>query len=175
MSRLRFDLLVLLLILTITATAQSIREGIKESNFNVVKATDFDFAGVWQANRFEVIYDTAQEKIVLFEFRDSIPNIVFVRLTGIEDIKAYDIEPLDKRTDLPYIRIGLIDSSFLCIGSARDSSYSFNADLQLYGIDAVQFNEDVPESNLFFNRDYKATEDLNIFWEFIRQYPNSHK
>lgn len=169
MSRLRFDLLVLLLILTITATAQSIREGIKESNFNVVKATDFDFAGVWQANRFEVVYDTVKEKVVLFEFRDSIPNIVFFRLTGIEDIKVYDIEPLENRTGFPHARIGLIDGSFICIGSARDSSYSFNADLQLYGLDAVQFNVDVPESNLFFDRDYKSTEDLNIFWEFIRQ------
>ena len=174
MTKLRFNLLVLLSILTITLSAQSIREGIKESNFNVIKAVDFDFAGVWQANRFEAIYDAAQEKIVLFEFRDSIPNIVFVRLTGIEDIKAYDIEPLDNRTDFHFVRIGLIDSSFICIGSARDSSYSFNADLQLYGTDAVQFNEDVPESDLFFNRDYKATEDLNIFWEFIRVYPNRH-
>lgn len=166
-------LLIMLLTSPLLAFGQSIRNGVDESNFNIIAANEFDFAGVWQANRFEVVYDTAQEKIVLFEFRDSIPNIVFVRLTGIEDIKAYDIEPLEKRTDFPHVRIGLVDSSFICIGSARDSSYSFNADLQLYGIDAVQFNEDVPESNLFFNRDYKATEDLNIFWEFIRLYPNS--
>ena len=171
MPKLRFNLLILLSVLSSILSAQSIREGVNESYFNTATASDFDFAGVWQANRFEVIYDTAQGKIVLFEFRDSIPNIVFVRLTGIEDVKAYDIEPLGNRTDFPYARIGLIDSSFICIGSARDSSYSFNADLQLYGTDAVQFNEDVPESNLFFNRDYKATEDLNIFWELIRIYP----
>jgi len=151
--------------------AQSVRYGIYESNFGVVSANDFDFAGVWQANRFEVVYDTAQGKVVLFQFRDSIPNMVFIRLTGIEDIKAYDIEPLDKSTSFPFARIGLIDSSFICVGSAKDSSYSFNADLQLYGLDAVQFNEDVPESNQFFGREYKATEDLNIFWELIRIYP----
>ena len=165
-------ILSLIFLCSITiSSAQSIREGINEANFNVVRAENFDFAGVWQANRFEVVYDTAQKKIVLFEFRDSIPNIVFVRLTGIEDIKAYDIEPLGNTANFPYTRIGLIDSSFICIGSARDSSYSFNADLQLYGLDAVQFNEDVPESNLFFDRNYKATEDLNIFWELIRIYP----
>ena len=171
MFTLRLKLLFLLSVLSITLSAQSIRDGINEANFNVVNAEDFDFAGIWQANRFEVVYDTAQKKIVLFEFRDSIPNIVFVRLTGIEDIKAYDIEPLLKSTSFPFARIGLIDSSFICIGSARDSSYSFNADLQLYGLDAVQFNEDVPESNLYFGRDYKSTEDLNIFWELIRIYP----
>ena len=171
MPKLRLNLLVLLSVVSITLSAQSIREGVNEANFNVVSAEDFDFAGVWQANRFEVVYDTAQKKIVLFEFRDSIPNMVFVRLTGIEDIKAYDIEPLDKGTGFPYVRIGLIDSSFICIGSARDSSYSFNADLQLYGLDAVQFNEDVPESNRFFGHDYEKSEDLNVFWEIIRTYP----
>lgn len=169
MPKLKLNVIVPLLTLSISLSAQSIREGINEANFNIVNAEDFDFAGVWQANRFEVVYDTVQKKVVLFEFRDSIPNIVFVRLTGIEDIKVYDIEPLENRTGFPYARIGLIDGSFKCIGSARDSSYSFNADLQLYGLDAVQFNEDVPESNLFFDRDYKSTEDLNVFWEFIRQ------
>lgn len=166
--------LIFLCSLTISS-AQSIREEINEADFNVVRAENFDFAGVWQANRFEVVYDTAQKKIVLFEFRDSIPNIVFVRLTGIEDIKAYDIEPLVNTAVFPFTRIGLIDSSFICIGSARDSSYSFNADLQLYGLDAVQFNEDVPESKLFFDHDYKATEDLNIFWELIRINPQQNR
>ena len=171
MLKLRFNLLVILTVLSITLSAQSIREGVNEANFNLVSAEDFDFAGVWQANRFEVVYDTAQKKVVLFEFRDSLPNLVFVRLKGIENIKAYDIEPLEHKTGFPYARIGLIDSSFICIGSARDSSYSFNADIQLYGLDAVQFNEDVPESNRFFGHDYKTTEDLNVFWEFIRVYP----
>lgn len=168
---LKLNLLFLQSVLSIALSAQSVREGVNEANFKLVGAEDFDFAGVWQANRFEVVYDTAQKKVVRFEFRDSIPNIVFVRLTGIEDIKAYDIEPLEHRTGFPFARIGLIDSSFICIGSARDSSYSFNADLQLYGLDAVQFNEDVPESNRFFGHDYKKSEDLNVFWEIIRTYP----
>ena len=168
---LKLNMSFLLLVLSVALSAQSVREGVNEANFNLVSAEDFDFAGVWQANRFEVVYDTAQKKVVLFEFRDSIPNIVFVRLTGVEDIKAYDIEPLEHRTGFPYARIGLIDSSFICIGSARDSSYSFNADLQLYGLDAVQFNEDVPESNRFFGRKYEITEDLNVFWELIRVNP----
>ena len=155
----------------ITLSGQSVRNGVNEANFNAVSSKDFDFAGVWQANRFEVVYDTAQKKVVLFEFRDSVPNIVFIRLTGIEGIKAYDIEPLDRNVSFPYARIGLLDSSFVCFGYARDSSYSFDADIQLYGTDAVQFNEDVPESKLFFGREYEETEDLNIFWEIIRYHP----
>ena len=163
--------LTFLFFVTTQMNAQSIRGGVNEENFGITKVSDFDFAGVWQANRFEVVYDTAQKKVVLFEFRDSIPNIVFVRLTGIEEIKAYEIQPIDRKVSFPYVRIGLIDSTFICFGSARDSSYSFNADLKLYGLDAVQFNEDVPESNLFFGREYKETEDLNIFWELIRYDP----
>ena len=61
MPKLRLNLLVLLSVLSITLSAQSIREGINEANFNVVDAEDFDFAGVWQANRFEVVYDTTAQ------------------------------------------------------------------------------------------------------------------
>jgi hypothetical protein len=36
---------------------------------------------------------------------------------------------------------------------------------------AIQFNEDVPESDRFFGNTYTETEDLNVFWELIRYYP----
>lgn len=49
--------------------------------------------------------------------------------------------------------------------------YEYFSDAMIYGPDAVQLNIDVPESKFFFNQRYKSTEDLNVFWEFIRYYP----
>jgi len=43
------------LFLSINISTQSVRDGVDESNFGLVEAKDFDFAGVWQANRFLVI------------------------------------------------------------------------------------------------------------------------
>ena len=159
------------LFLNINISAQSVRDGVDESNFGLIEARDFDFAGVWQANRFEVVYDTIKKEIVEFEFRDSINNLVFLRMTGLQDIKAYAIEPIVPGTGFPYLRIGLFDDEYAGIGFARDSSYQFDTDVKLYGADAIQFNEDVPESESFFGHTYKESEDLNVFWELIRTYP----
>ena len=95
------------LFLSINLSAQSVRDGVDESNFGLVEERDFDFDGVRQANRFEVVYDTIKKEIVEFEFRDSINNIVFLRMTGLQDIKAYAIEPIVPGTRFPYLRIGL--------------------------------------------------------------------
>lgn len=152
--------------------AQSVRYGIDESNLGVVSADDFDFAGVWQANRFEVVYDNEQQEVVTFEFRDSINDIVFIRMTRLEEMKAYMISPMNQDDLFPIARIGLLEGEYICIGSDRDSSYIFSADVKLYGADALHFNEDVPENEKFFGHHYKNTEDLNIFWELIRSYPD---
>ena len=70
------------LLISFQVFSQSIKEGVDESKFGTVAASDFDFAGVWQANRYEVVYDRELQKVVLFEFRDSITDIVFIRTTG---------------------------------------------------------------------------------------------
>ena len=161
------------LLFTLSTYSQSIRNGVNEGNFGTVATEDFDFSGVWQANRFEVVFDEEQQKVVLFEFRDSITEIVFFRATRRTDTKQYEMIPLQKGIDVfPYVTMAIIDGEYLCFGVAKDSSYTFNAKVQLYGADAVQFNEDVPESSKFFGHDYKSTEDLNVFWELIRYYPN---
>ena len=161
------------LLFTLSLHSQSVRNGsLNEENFGAVAPEDFDFAGVWQANMFEVVFDQEQQKVVLFEFRDSITEIIFFRATGRTDTKQYEMIPLQKDIDVfPYVTMAIMDSEYACLGWAKDSSYTFYANIQLYGADAVQFNADVPESSKFFGHNYKSTEDLNIFWELIRYYP----
>ena len=161
------------LLFTLSTYSQSIRNGVNESNFGTVATEDFDFAGVWQANRFEVVFDKELQQVVLFEFRDSITNLVFVRVNANEDVRVYKIEPLLAKElyTFPNATLGLLEDEYFMIGAARDSSYEFRADVKLYGADAVQFNEDVPESDVFFGHNYVDTEDLNVFWELIRYYP----
>ena len=164
------------LLISFQVFSQSIKEGVDESKFGTVAASDFDFAGVWQANRYEVVYDRELQKVVLFEFRDSITDIVFIRTTGRKDTKQYELEPLKKNMDsLPHVTLALIDDKYSCFGVARDSSYTFGAKMMLYGADAIQFNEDVPESDRFFGNTYTDTEDLNVFWELIRYYPTQNE
>ena len=66
--------------------------------------------------------------------------------------------------------MALMGNNYSYFGVARDSSYTFGAKMMLYGADAIQFNEDVPESDRFFGNTYTETEDLNVFWEVIRYY-----
>jgi hypothetical protein len=161
------------LLFALSTYSQSIRNGVIESDFGAVATEDFDFAGVWQANRFEVVFDRELQQVVLFEFRDSITNLVFVRVNANEDVRVYKIEPLLSKEQyiFPNATLGLLEGEYFMIGGARDSSYEFQADVKLYGADALQFNEDVPESDVFFGRVYTESEDLNVFWELIRYYP----
>jgi len=50
--------------------------------------------------------------------------------------------------------------------------YEYQAEIKLYGMDAIQFNIDSPEEEIFFGKQYSQEQDLNIFWEFIHYYPN---
>lgn len=176
MPKLRLNLIALLSVLSITLSAQSIREGINEANFNVVSAEDFDFAGVWQGNRFEVVYDSLLNEVVRFEFVDSVMNLVFVRNTG-EDQILYELMPLDKSDTLTFhkslLLVDLVKESIDVMNSGNTVvPYQVFSKAVLYGADALQFNVDAPEHECFFGHSYGPTEDMNIFWEIIRYYPD---
>lgn len=167
-------LLVLLLTSPLLVSSQSIRSGVHESYFNTITAPEFDLAGLWQGNRFEVVYDSVLQEVVQFEFMDSITDIVFVRHTANEEI-LYEVIPLNARDTAVLGKIMILkDTGKLQAYSQMDSEvkYEHFSDAMIYGIDAFQLNIDVPESKYFFGKEYKPTEDLNVFWEFIRYYPN---
>lgn len=154
-------------------SGQSIRNGVNEEYFNTLKAEDFDLAGVWQANRFEVVYDSVLSEVVRFEFKDSISNVVFVRYSMDGDVfyKLTPLNPADTAV-LGQITIMADNNKFLAFSEMNTKmKYEHFSDAIIYGPNALQLNIDVPESTFFFNQAYKSTEDLNVFWEFIRHYP----
>ena len=168
--------LTLLLLFTTQMNAQSIRGGVNEENFGTTSVSDFDFAGVWQGNRFEVVYDSLLNEVVRFEFVDSVMNLVFVRNTG-EDQILYELMPLDNSDTLTFHRtlllVDLVQESIDVMNSGNTVvPYQVFSKAVLYGADALQFNVDAPEHDSFFGHSYEPTEDMNIFWEIIRYYPD---
>ena len=165
-----------LLLFTTQMNAQSIRGGVNEENFGTTSVSDFDFAGVWQGNRFEVVYDSLLNEVVRFEFVDSVMNLVFVRNTG-EDQILYELMPLDNSDTLTFHRTLLLvdpdqESIDVMNSGNTDVPYQVFSKAVLYGADALQFNIDAPEHDSFFGHSYGPTEDMNIFWEIIRYYPD---
>ena len=153
--------------------SQSIRDGVSERLFNTVSADDFDLAGTWQGNRFEVVYDSVLSEVVRFEFIDSTYNLVFIRHAMEEDV-FYKLLPINRADTAVLGQITVIRDSTKFLAFSQMNSeikYEHFSDAAIYGSDALQLNIDVPESRLFFNQSYEATEDLNIFWEFVRYYP----
>ena len=153
--------------------SQSIRDGVSETLFNTVLADDFDLAGTWQGNRFEVVYDSVLNEVVRFEFIDSISNLVFIRHTMEEDV-FYKLLPINRLDTVALGQITVMRDSTKFLAFSQMNSeikYKYFSDAAIYGSDALQLNIDVPESRLFFDKSYEETEDLNIFWEFVRYYP----
>ena len=167
-------LLVFLLTSPLLASGQSIRNGVDESNFNTITASEFDLSGVWQGNRFEVVYDSLLNEVVRLEFEDSISNLVFIRYTMENDV-FYKLIPLNIMDTAVLGQITMMRDStefFAFSKMNSDIKYEHFSEAVIYGVDAIQLNIDVPESKYFFGKEYKPTEDLNVFWEFIRYYPN---
>ena len=168
--------LTFILLFTTEINAQSIRDGVNEQNFGTTVVSDFDFAGVWQGNRFEVVYDSVSSEVVKFDFIDSIRNLVFVRNTG-EDQVLYELIPLNKSDTLIFpkslLLIDLAEETIdvMNLGNV-EAPYQVYSKAVLYGADALQFNIDTPEHESFFGHTYGPTEDMNVFWEIIRYYPD---
>ena len=167
------NILIGVLLFSNTLFSQSIRDGVNESYFNKISANDFDLAGIWQGNRFEVVYDSLLNEVVRFEFKDSISNLVFVRHALEEDV-FYKLIPMNRADTavLGQITVMRDSTKFLAFSKMNaEVKYEHFSDAIIYGSDAIQLNIDVPESKSLFNQIYKETEDLNVFWEFIRTNP----
>lgn len=165
--------LAALILLPLLSVGQSIRYGINESNLNTVKPNDFDLAGTWQGNRFEVVYDSDLNEVVRFDFVDSLSNLVFIR-QDIGGVIFYNLLPINQTdtNDLGLITIMKDSSKFVAFSRMNSEiKYECFSDVASYGSDALQLNIDVPEDEVFFKRKYRESEDLNIFWEFIRASP----
>ena len=145
--------LTFLLLFTTQMNAQSIRGGVNEENFGTTPVSDFDFAGVWQGNRFEVVYDSLLNEVVRFEFVDSVMNLVFVRNTG-EDQILYELMPLDKSDTLTFhktlLLVDLVKESIDVMNSGSIIvPYQVFSKGVLYGADALQFNVDAQSMSAF--------------------------
>ena len=160
---------------TSIVTAQSIRNGnLNDANFDLVAADEFDFAGIWKGYAYEVVWSSSKQEVEKFNIIDSLFNVVFIRLTSFED-KTYEIVSLDRKLPidiLPRSLISLEENDLQVMGRHFELSYEYQAEVKLYGMDAIQFNIDSPEEEIFFGKQYSPDQDLNIFWEFIRDYPN---
>ena len=156
--------------------SQSVRSGnLNDANFDLIAADEFDFAGIWKAYAYEVVWNSSKQEVEKFDIVDSLFNVVFIRLTGFED-KTYEIVSLDRKLPidiLPRSLISLEGNGLQVMGRHFELFYEYQAEIKLYGMDAIQFNIDSPEEEIFFGKQYSPDQDLNIFWEFIRDYPNS--
>ena len=174
-SQCSISMLLIATIFSFSLYGQSVKNGnINDANFDLVAADEFDFAGIWKGYAYEVVWNSSKQEVEKFDIVDSLFNVVFIRLTGFED-KTYEILSLERKLPidiLPRSLISLEGNGLQVMGRHFELFYEYQAEVKLYGMDAIQFNIDSPEEDIFFGKQYSPDQDLNIFWEFIRDYPD---
>ena len=160
LSRLTILHVLFTLIGSFPLVAQSVSKGIDENLVDAIDVHQFDLAGTWTAYTYDVVYDNAAQKAVVFEPSDTVESVVFNRLIGFPS-RAYRLLAVGGQ-NIWKDAVFNLDS-----GETAYNVYWLGADdtewvakATTYGEMGVQFNIDIPDSREGF--------DENLFIELVR-------